>query len=467
MYDLLLKNAKIINHDGSFMGNIAVSDGKIKDICDVTITQEAKEVYDLAEKFVIPGVIDTHVHIGWPDWDWEESCVATTKAAAAGGVTTAMIFTGASSGGGAETAITGIDESRGIADEVNEKRAIFEKCAYVDGSFHGVLYSFNQIKEVIPMATNGGVSSFKLFMVQRADQVSGPWDGVDDGTLYCAFKEIEKLKSPGIVMTHCENIELSQRIKEAIGDNVEGLFWNDARPNFVEIESIKKAIVYAKETGAPLYIVHLSTKEAGEELLKAKIDGVTVYGETCPHYLGLNVETADRFDSKVNPPVRTSEDSEALWQAIRDGLIISIGSDHADCAKKHKTGFWSGIVGLPGVQTLLPTILSEGVSKGRITMEQAVAITSFNQAKLFGLYPKKGAIQIGADADLVVVDMDIEKTVTAADMHYISDFTPYEGKKYKGWPIMTFLRGKLVAKDNKITGEKGYGKFIERNTVLK
>ena len=466
-YDLLLKNATIVTHNNTFRGNIAVSDGKIKEICDITVVPEAQEIVDIAGKYLLPGVIDAHVHIAWPDWDWGESCISTTRAAAAGGTTTTLIFTGAVSSGGAASVVADESEKVSMADFINDKRQIFSENAYVDGAFHGTVFSYDQVKEMIPLATSGGVTSFKLFMAHRASEVPGPWDGTDDGTLYAAFEEMAKLGPPAKVMTHCENIELLHRLKDKLPPEDE-LYWCTARPNFTEVESIKRAVLYAKQTGAALYIVHLSTKEAKDELRKAKADGVEIYGETCPHYLGLNYQNVDRLLSKVNPPIRTAEDSEALWQGIREGMITCIGSDHAECATKHKnSGFWSGIVGLPGTQTLLPVILSEGVSKGRISLQQAVAITSYNVAQTFGIYPQKGTIEIGSDADFVVVDMNLEKEVRNEDMHYICDFTPYNGKVYKGWPVMTFLRGKLIAKDNQIVGEKGYGKFIERKASLK
>lgn len=466
-YDLLIKNAQIVTADEQYLGNIAIKDGKIAALSALDIVPEADTVIDAEMKHVIPGVIDTHVHIGWPDWDWSESCEASTRAGAAGGVTTALIFTGADSGGGAETAISGTDESSSIEAEVREKREWFQANSYIDGSFHGVIYHYDQIKEILPMATKGGVSSFKFFMVHRAGEVAGPWEGVDDGTLFYGFKEIQKLAEPGMVMTHCENIELFQRRKQELEGEGGAPDWNDFRPNFVEVESVKRAIAFAKETGVRLYLVHLSTKEAREELIRAKAEGVDVIGETCPHYLCLNVENADRTLSKVNPPVRTTADSEALWQGIREGVITCVGSDHADCARKHKPDFQSAIVGMPGIQTLLPAMISEGVNQGRVTLEQVVAVTSRNPARTFGLYPRKGTIAVGSDADLVLVDLNLEKTVCAGEMHYISDFTPYEGKVYRGWPVMTILRGRIIARDNQILGEKGFGEFIERNAELK
>ncbi len=465
--DLLIKNGKIVTPNRTYNGNIAVSNEKIVQIGDADYLPKADEVVDAAGKHIIPGVIDTHTHIGWPDWDWEEACAATTRAAAAGGVTTTLCYTGAASGGGADTVISGTEKSSNIFDEVNNKRSQFEKNSYIDGAFHSVIYSYDSLKDIVPMATKGGVSSFKFFLVYRSCEVAGHLDGVDDGMLYYGFKEIAKLKYPGMAMTHCENIEIFYRMRDKLLSEGGNPYWNDVRPNFMEVESVKKAIEFAKATDCTLYLVHMSTKEAREEVLRARAEGVNIYAETCPHYLVLNIDNADRVLGKVNPPVRTKEDSENLWRAIREGVITCIGSDHADCAKKHKQDFWSAIVGLPGIQTMLPLILSEGVNKGRITMEQAVAITSFNPAKTFNIYPKKGAIEVGSDADLVIVDMDMEKEVHIEDMHYISDFTPYEGMKLKGWPVQTFVRGKLVAKDNVITGEKGLGRFIPRSAELK
>ncbi|MCL5957716.1 MAG: amidohydrolase family protein, partial [Chloroflexi bacterium] len=167
-----------------------------------------------------------------------------------------------------------------------------------------------------------------------------------------------------------------------------------------------------------------------------------------------------RVLSKVNPPLRDREDNEALWEGLRSGVISCVGTDHAECATKHKQEFWSAIVGFSGVQTLLPVMLSEGVNKGRITLEKLVEVTSYNNARTFGLLPKKGTLDVGADADLVIVDLDKKATLSARDLYHLSDFCVYEGMEVKGGPVLTMVRGQVVMEDGEIVRKNPMGQFL-------
>ncbi len=454
-YDLVLKNAMITTADNSVKGSIAVKAGKIVAIGGADFEGEAEKIVDCGGKPVIPGCIDTHCHIGWPDWDWEEECVSTTQAAAAGGVTTVMLMEG--------QADHTMQEHCGI------RKKQFEDNSYVDGTFHEIVYTNDHISQIVPMATEGGITSFKFFIPYRGSEVVPPQVGIDDGIIYLGFEEIGKLNKPAIALFHPENIEIFFRLKDRfIKECREDIVWNDTRPNISEVETIRRCVAFAKATGCSIYVVHMTVKEAAEEILRARAEGVTIYGETCPQYLALNCKDADPILSKVNPPIRTKEDNEALWKAVADGVISTIGSDHAACAKKHKQEFWSAVVGFAGIQTMLPVILTEGVAKGRISLNQLVACMSTNAAKIFGLYPQKGTIEVGADADLVVLDMDAKQTCHADELYHMSDFTPFEGMEFKGMPVETYVRGELVAKEGKIVGTKGTGKVIlSRKATLK
>lgn len=429
-----------------------MKNGKIVSLGNGSGTAKAAKIVDVGGKHILPGAIDTHVHIAWPDWDWEEDCVATTKAAAAGGVTTVMCMTG---------------QSRSMFEEIEERSDLFEKNSYVDGTFHECIYNDQHIQEIVPMATTGGITSFKFFIPYRGAEVVPPQVGIDDGIIYMGFNEIGRLNLPGLALVHAENIEVFFKLKEKFLAENATPEWNDTRPNFSEVESIRRVVAFAKATGCALYIVHLSTKESGDEILRARAEGVTIYGETCPQYLSLTTNNSDRILAKVNPPIRTQDDVDGLWKWIREGVISCIGSDHATCATGHKREFWSAVVGFAGAQLLLPIILSEGVNKGRIGLEKVAAITSDNAAKIFGLYPKKGSIEVGADADLAVIDLDLEREIHAKDLYHISDFTPYEGWKLRGWPVETYVRGKLVMKDGKIVGDKAYGRCLVRKATMK
>jgi dihydropyrimidinase len=193
---------------------------------------------------------------------------------------------------------------------------------------------------------------------------------------------------------------------------------------------------------------------------------LNITGETCPQYLTLTAGDVDRVLGKVNPPIRREkEHGEALWRALNDGGLRCIGSDHAPCARKHKRELWEAVVGAAGIQTALPALLSEGVNRGRIDLRKLVEITSCNPAKTFGLWPERGAIEVGAKADLVVVDLDLKRTVRAKDLHHISDFSLYEGRELTGWPVTTILGGDVIVEDGEVVGKPGMGRFVPRHAA--
>jgi dihydropyrimidinase/allantoinase len=218
-------------------------------------------------------------------------------------------------------------------------------------------------------------------------------------------------------------------------------------------------IFYANVTGCPLYIVHMTIKEGVDIVARAKTEGTNVIAETCPQYLVLNENNVDMLQSKVNPPIRTKEDNEALWAAIGDGAINHVATDHAPVPKKFKTDFWTAKMGMAGAETWLPIMLSEGVNKGRITLERLVEVCCTNPAKQYGLFPEKGIIAVGSDADLVIVDLDKELTVGDKPVFSLTEYNPYAGFRFKGWPVFTMLRGAVIMEKGKVIGKEGYGKY--------
>ena len=224
-----------------------------------------------------------------------------------------------------------------------------------------------------------------------------------------------------------------------------------------------RAIVLAGAAGCPLYIVHITIAEGVEVVRAARARGRDVLGATCPQYLTLTKDT-DRVRAKINPPLREPADQQALWRGLANGVLSTIGSDHAPTSLRHKQEFWSATVGVPGVETALPLLLSEGVNKGRLTLERLVEVTSLDPARIFGLYPKKGTLQVGADADLVVVDVAERRTVDGkTNLHQGSDYSPYDGMTLTGWPVLTTLRGRVVMEDGEVTVEPGAGNFVPRS----
>jgi dihydropyrimidinase len=220
----------------------------------------------------------------------------------------------------------------------------------------------------------------------------------------------------------------------------------------------------AELTDCPLYIVHLTSKKALEEVRSCRERFSRVFVETCPVYLTHTKESMRDNLLKVSPPLRSQDDIDALWEGIRDGSIQTVGSDHLALKRKNKAGsIWDASMGISGTALVLPILLSEGFHRRDISLEKIAEITSYNVAKIFNLYPQKGNIQIGSDADLTIVDLEKEQTVTHTMLNSSSDFSVYENWDVKGWPVLTMTRGTVVMRDGEIVGQKGFGKFMRRN----
>lgn len=477
--DCVVKNCVIVRHDRCIEGSIAIDKGKIvmmtgtrtynecsapgsslmkpeksdKSHSDSGISEigmpEGKREIDAGGRFVIPGLIDPHMHFEWPDWDFVTGTESATKAAAAGGYT---------------TVINHLSGSGSLRELFESRKKIVEQRGYIDTSFHMAVFTEEQIDEISVMAELG-VTSFKFFLPYRGSEVVPPLMGIDDGIVYTGFEKIARVGYPGIALVHAENIEIffklkSRVLREGKGDRVN---WADVRPTICELESIKRIACFSEATGCPVYIVHVSSQEGVEAIREAQVRGIRITGETCPQYLTLTADGVDRILGKVNPPIRREKvHSEMLWKALNTGTLRCIGSDHAPCARKHKQEFWGAVVGVGGIQTVLPVLLSEGVNRGRITINKLVEITSYNTSHIFGLWPEKGALEVGSWADLVILDMGKKEVVKAKNLHHLSDFSLYEGWELTGWPVLTMVRGNIVMEDGEVVGKQGTGKFVPR-----
>jgi dihydropyrimidinase len=309
------------------------------------------------------------------------------------------------------------------------------------------------------------VTSFKFYMAYKGAEAKTTGmvgNECDDGFLLEAFSVLAKFPS-AVACVHAENIEIILTLtKKYQEEGRDGLgVWSDCRPSIAEAESVHRAITFAKATSCPLYIVHLSSRQALEEIRRSKVEYPKIFVETCPHYLTLTKDSPLGSLGKVNPPLRSSEDTEALWRGISEGLVDTIGTDHCPNPKETKMDdIWNARPGFPGSATMLPILLSEGVNKKRVSLERVVEVTSFNTAKIFNLFPRKGTIQVGSDADLCIVDLNLSKRIEAKMLQSQSDFSLYEGWNLKGWPTLTMVRGKIVMKDGGIVGPKGHGRYI-------
>jgi dihydropyrimidinase len=450
--DLLIKNGiLVIPGMGTVKGCLAIQGGKIVGIYDSPRAISPRETIDARGNFILPGLVDPHVHYGHKG-NLESHFRTETASAAIGGITTVLLY------------YRDNINPTGLYENVPQVKEIGERNSSVDFSFRLLLITRNQLSS-IGRYVKDGISAFKFYMVYKGEDAKSiglTGNETDDGFLYEAFSLISRLPR-GIACVHCENSELIlshiRKHQEAGGEGLP--VWSECRPNLTESECISRVLTFAEAVGCPIYIVHLSTREGLEVVRRFKERYKKLSVETCPHYLTLTKEAPIGSFGKVNPPLRSGEDREALWRGIAEGLIDTIGSDHCPFTKEDKPeSIWEARTGFPGSATILPLLLSEGVHKGRITLEKVAELTSMNPARIFNLFPRKGTLQVGSDADLCVVDLNLIRQVDPKLLRGISDFSVYDGWTLKGWPVLTMVRGKTVMKDGEIVGPPGHGRFI-------
>ncbi len=446
--DTLIINAQlVIPEQGIVRACLGIKDGSIQAIYQGEAGLEADQIIDAGEKYVLPGALDPHMHLGFAG-PFDEHFTTETASSAIGGVTTILHH----------------HFPAGRYADLKKVVELGESRSHVDFVFHIMLVSEESLADIKTCVQDFGVRSFKIFMGykgQEAKQVGLPRD-IDDGFLFSALEEVAKHEGT-VTCIHAENNELiatlKKRLMDAGRDDLPA--WEEARPGFAEAENVQRALYFSQITGCPVYFVHMSAADSVKKLAQYKAEGVSAYGETCSHYLTHTKDAPLGNLGKVNPPLRTEKDVEAMWEGLRSGVIDTVASDHGGFLSKKKEGdIWSAMPGFPGVATILPVLLSEGVNRGRISIQKVAEVSSCNTAKIFGLYPRKGTISVGSDADLVMVDMDLEKTVTPELLGSMSDFTVYDGWKLKGWPVLTMVRGEVVMKDGQIVGGAGKGKYV-------
>jgi dihydropyrimidinase len=328
--------------------------------------------------------------------------------------------------------------------------------------------SQTNIDEVVENANRYGITSYKFLMTCKGEEariIGG--DTCDDGFLWAGFASIARLGDAGLAMCHAEDIDIITRILPKVKETGRNdlAAWADARPGWVETLDVARAISIARVTGCPLYFVHVHYPDSLELIAQARDEGLPIYAETCPQYLVLNAESDIPGPlGKINPPLRDRRSNEAVWEAIRSGVVTSVGSDHCSTTRSMAGDLWSAPPGSPGVESLLPVMLSEGVGKGRISMEKLVEVLCANNARTFKIFPQKGTLEAGADADLVIVDLDKKTNLGAAGQHYtLSDYSPYEGREGTGAPVLTMLRGQVVVQDGELVAQPGIGRYLPRS----
>ena len=449
--DSVVKNCTIVNSYGILHAGLAIDKGKIVAIARDQDLPAAERTIDAKGYFLIPGVVDAHVHLEWPPGiELTQNIRTETQACVSGGVTTIIHL------------LAPADDTLRKAKEFVE---VYEKNAFADIALSARIYTREDIKQIQQLAEYG-IHGFKLLLPYKGPEAvwKGRIGGIDDGIVFLTFEEIARLFNQGyhvFARVHCENVEIFFKLKEKYQEqNREPSSWNEVRPRYCEEEAMRRCIYLANVAGCPLYIVHLTIKEGVDLIAKIKDESRKIVVETCVQYLTLNTSNTDKVLCKANPPMRDKEDNERLWEGIRNGLIRVVATDHAPVPPKLKANLWDAIPGIPGVETFLPLMLSEGVNKGKISLEKMVEVCCHNPARIFGLLPRKGSISVGSDADLVVIDLNRESVVNESSLYSASGFSPFAGWKLKGWPILVMLRGKVVAENGKVTGKPGFGRYI-------
>jgi len=451
--DLLIENGVIvIPKVGVLRGCLGILGEKIVGIYNSHQGISARERIDACGNYVFPGLVEPHVHYGYRG-DLKGNFRTETASAALGGITTVIPF------------YRDIQNPTGLYENVPWVKQVGEENSYIDFSLHLLLITRRQLENAEKYYTEFGISSFKFYTVYKGEDAKSIGligNETDDGFLYEAFSALARIPKV-YACVHCENSEIIlSLIKKYQEEGRDGLaVWSECRPNFTEAETIHRVLTLARVVGCPVYVVHLSTREGLEVIRAFKRKSKKIVVETCPQYLNLTKDAPLENFGKVNPPLRTSDDIEALWEGISEGLIDAVGSDHCPLQREDKLGtIWEARTGFPGSATLLPVLLHEGVHKRRVALERIAELTSLNPARAFNLYPRKGTIQVGSDADLCIVDLNQSRKVEASRLWSCSGFSVYEGWTLKGWPVLTMVRGKVVMKDGEIVGQPGHGRFI-------
>ena len=443
--DLVIKGGLVVTPDSVFSASVAIRDGKILAVGSDDAMPPAAETVDATGLHILPGAIDVHVHFRDPGYPNKEDWASGTAAAAFGGVTTVFDM-------------PNTIPPTGTAEILAAKHAIASSKAHVDYGLYGLLGE--DTIDAVPDLVAGGVIGFKCYMGNTFGKIPSP----STGAMLEAFEVAAKTGKR--ISLHAETNSIMERRETRLraAGRTDPLAHLASRPAVVAIEAVSRAAILAEWTGARIHILHISSADELRPLREAKARGVDITGETGPHYLMLSADDYAKFGGiiRVNPPVREKHNQEPLWQALADGTIDMIATDHAPHTPEEKTrkDIWTVDCGFPGVELQMPLMLT-AVSEGRLSISDYVRLSAANPAKIWGLHPRKGTIQPGADADLALVDLGRSWTIDDAKLQSRSKVSPWHGRSVKGLPVHTVVRGKFVMRDRALMDDaRGWGRSV-------
>ena len=454
VYDVVIRGGTVVTEDGVQLADVAVTSGRIAALLTPGTETAASEVIDASGLHVLPGAVDIHFHVRAPAYPERGTVSSETKAAAAGGVTTLFEMP--------------ISKPCCATPEVfRSRRDLFAEQAYVDFALYGAPGTLEPLN-VAGMVEEGAIG-FKIFMTEAPKGRDDEFIGLclpQEGPL---LEALHLVADSGLVTSvHAESSPLLKHFTDKLlktGRNDPSTH-GESRPPVVEALAIAKLLTLNQQAGASLHVAHVTSRLAVDTIRMFQEQGMNVTAETCPQYLLFTEAELAKFGSyaKINPPLRTMDDQEALWEALKDGTLSSVATDHSPFTveekEKARTDIWAAPPGAPGIEELVPGMLN-AVANGRLSIQQAVALMSTNGAKRFGLYPRKGVIALGADADFAIVDLNSETVIRKEELYTqarLGDHL-YDGMTFQGKIDRTILAGRTIF-DGKIIGQPGQGKFL-------
>jgi allantoinase len=451
-WDHIIRNGSLVTSNEIYEADIYIKDGKIAAISTERLEGSALEETDAKGCHVLPGLIDVHIHSRDPGATHKEDFFHSTQAAAAGGVTTVFEMPNTN------PPINNVENFRRQVENLEPK-------AHVDFAVWAICLGRLNLADIRSL-NEAGVIAFKFFWGYAVHSKTfqliynykeGQEDVIPpfrDGEVLEIFEEVAKTGK--LLAIHAENSDIIQHLTRKIEESgrldYEALI--EGRPSLAELTTVQTGIAFSRQTGARLHILHVSSGEAVESIKQAQQQGYSITAETCPHYLFLSNEDYEQVGPamKVYPVVKYKKDQDALWKGISEGILTVVCSDHAPHTEKEKDGdLWSIPAGMCGVESLVPLMLN-AVNDGKLTLQKLVEVLSENPAKHFNIYPQKGSLQIGTDADFTIVDMNKKDVIRREALHSKSKVTAFDGFKVTGMPVATIVRGKTVMKNGEVMG---------------